>query len=332
MMENMEMKEIVTRYEAIDIAKGLLILCVVIGHGTQSQSVSDFMYRFHMPLFLILAGCFLRKQENIIVFAKSKAARLLVPYLIYMSIDFLLFDHLHNLNRIFHYIYGGRFINGVYWYITSLYIAMIAVVFLLGRLNKKQLMILGIIGGGIAMLESNIIGFVPLLERPGIPFDADVSFLVLSYLIVGYVLKDKIFALFERQSMKLNIIAFGLAILLVVEHLLTEMLGVSRQMDMKLVVYNNPISVYIIPILYGFVIARLSAFIERNCRRLNHCLAYLGSITIPIMFLHEPLNRFCPLSSGLFFYLLIGAGIPILFSITISQFDCSKYFGVTKRR
>lgn len=46
------------RNKSIDIAKGLLILCVVIGHGTQNQSLSDFMYRFHMPLFLILSGCF----------------------------------------------------------------------------------------------------------------------------------------------------------------------------------------------------------------------------------------------------------------------------------
>ena len=48
------------RNKSIDIAKGLLILCVVIGHGTQNQSLSDFMYRFHMPLFLILSGCFLK--------------------------------------------------------------------------------------------------------------------------------------------------------------------------------------------------------------------------------------------------------------------------------
>ena len=32
------------RNKSIDIAKGLLILCVVIGHGTQNQSLSDFMY------------------------------------------------------------------------------------------------------------------------------------------------------------------------------------------------------------------------------------------------------------------------------------------------
>lgn len=182
------------------------------------------------------------------------------------------------------------------------------------------------------MLESNMIGDIPLLKRPGIPFDADVSLLVLSYLIVGYTLKDKIFDLFKRPSMKLDVFAVGLGILLILEHLLMEMYGLPRKMDMKLVVYNNPVSVYIIPALYGFVIARLSRFIEQNCRRLNQCLVYIGSITIPIMFLHEPLNRFCPLSSKLFFYLLMGVGIPTLFSIVISRCEFCKYFGVPQRK
>ena len=141
-----------------------------------------------------------------------------------------------------------------------------------------------------------------MLKRPGIPFDADVSLLVLSYLIVGYILKDRIVDLFQRQSLKLDVIAIGVIGLLILEHLLMEKYGVSRQIDMKLVVYKNPISVYIIPTLYGFVIVRLSAFIERNCGRLSLCLEYVGSVTIPIMFLHEPLNRFCPMSNYLLIY------------------------------
>ena len=187
-------------------------------------------------------------------------------------------------------------------------------------------------GGGTAIIESYIIGSISLLERPGIPFDADVSLLVLSYLMVGYILKDKIGDLFQRQSLKIDIIAVGVAALLILEHLLMERYGMPRQIDMKLVIYKNPISVYVMPVLYGFVIARLSALIERSCRRLNRCLAYMGSITIPIMFLHEPLNRFCPLSSNLFFYLLIGIGIPVLFSIIIRKFEYCKYFGIPKKK
>lgn len=209
---------------------------------------------------------------------------------------------------------------------------MVAAAILLKKLNKKQLVVIGIVFGGIAIIESNTIGSISLLKRPGIPFDADVSLLVLSYLIVGYILKDKIVDLFQRKSFKLDIMAVGVAAVLILEHLLMETYGIPRQIDMKLVVYTNPISVYIIPVLYGFVIARLSAFIERNCERMSRCLSYVGSITIPIMFLHEPLNRFCLLSNYLLIYLLIGMGIPVLLSITVSKFECCKYFGIPKRK
>ena len=292
--------------------------------------------RFYVSVSYAFVFDFIRmlfeKTENMKIYAKMRAVRLLTPYMFYMVIDFLFFDHLHNLNRMIHYLYGGRFINGVYWYITSLYIALIVAEILLSKLNKNQLIIIGMVGGGTAIVESNIIGFISLLERPGVPFDADVSVLVLSYLIVGYILKDKIFDLFRRQSLKIDIIAIGVAALLILEHLLMEVYGMPRQIDMKLVVYKNPISVYIIPGLYGFVIARLSALIERTCRWLNRCLTYIGSITIPIMFLHEPLNRFCSLSSNLLFYLMSGIGIPVLFALTVSKFKCCKYFGIPKRK
>lgn len=104
-----------------DIAKGILILCVVIGHGG-SDSIADFMYRFHMPLFFILSGYFLQKKSDVGEYAKKQFMKLMIPYFLYMSIDFVLFDHLHNLNRVLHYLWGGRFINGVYWYITCFYI------------------------------------------------------------------------------------------------------------------------------------------------------------------------------------------------------------------
>lgn len=147
---------------------------------------------------------------------------------------------------------------------------MIVAAILLNKLNKEKLIIIGIVAGGAAIIESNIISSISLLERPGVPFDADVSLLVLSYLMVGYILKDKIVDLFKVQSSKMDMVAVGVAVLLIVEHLLMEMYGVSRQIDMKLVVYKNPISVYIIPALYGFVIARLSAFMEKNYRRLKN--------------------------------------------------------------
>lgn len=115
--------------------------------NTKSEPIRfyvSFSYAFVFDFIRML----FEKVEDVETYAKMKATRLLTPYLIYMAIDFLIFDHLHSFNRIIHYLYGGRFINGVYWYIISLYIALVATAILLKKLNKKQLVVIGIVGGG----------------------------------------------------------------------------------------------------------------------------------------------------------------------------------------
>lgn len=79
----------------------------------------------------------------------------------------------------------------------------------------------------IAIIESNTIGSISLLKRPGIPFDADVSLLVLSYLIVGYILKDKIVDLFQRKSFKLDIMAVGVAAVLILERFFPHLVEID---------------------------------------------------------------------------------------------------------
>lgn len=44
------------RLEWVDIAKGIAIILMVIGHEVQSQHIHAFIFSFHMPLFFILSG------------------------------------------------------------------------------------------------------------------------------------------------------------------------------------------------------------------------------------------------------------------------------------
>ena len=56
------------REEFIDIAKGIAILCVIIGHTWKNAYPADkrlmvFIYSFHMPLFFILSGWCLKSTD-----------------------------------------------------------------------------------------------------------------------------------------------------------------------------------------------------------------------------------------------------------------------------
>lgn len=84
------------RNEAIDIAKGLGIFLVVIGHTISPVSagnvfwtnVYQILYTFHMPLFFFLSGAVssLIRGENKCQLIKSRIIRLMLPYFVWAII------------------------------------------------------------------------------------------------------------------------------------------------------------------------------------------------------------------------------------------------------
>ncbi len=75
----------------VDVAKGIGIILVVIGHYYPENSPSfykdlrDFIYTFHMPLFLLMSGgmyIYTKKDIPWVSFIKKKLKRIALPYLI----------------------------------------------------------------------------------------------------------------------------------------------------------------------------------------------------------------------------------------------------------
>ena len=68
----------------VDIAKGFAIICVVLGHMGGSgipEVVIQFCFSFHMPLFFMLSGYFLKPTARLDrPFVEHSARALLVPY------------------------------------------------------------------------------------------------------------------------------------------------------------------------------------------------------------------------------------------------------------
>ena len=59
------------RIEWVDIAKGIAILLVIIGHTVKFGSLSrNIIFSFHMPLFFILSGYTFRPATNAKTFFK----------------------------------------------------------------------------------------------------------------------------------------------------------------------------------------------------------------------------------------------------------------------
>lgn len=74
------MKEYTTeRLGYIDVAKGIGIICVMLGH-LGIETIDKVVFTFHMPLFFLISGFFLNENASILEFTKQKAKRLLIPY------------------------------------------------------------------------------------------------------------------------------------------------------------------------------------------------------------------------------------------------------------
>lgn len=79
------------RDATIDIAKGIGIYLVCLGHTTSNEVLLKWMYSFHMPLFFFLSGIFHSHSENYFEFFKKKVRALLVPYLFFAITLFMFF-------------------------------------------------------------------------------------------------------------------------------------------------------------------------------------------------------------------------------------------------
>lgn len=77
------------RIRYIDTARGLGMICIILGH-LGNDSINRFVYTFHVPLFLIIAGYFISEKKDIGGFIKSRARSLLVPYAVTCLIMILL--------------------------------------------------------------------------------------------------------------------------------------------------------------------------------------------------------------------------------------------------
>ena len=261
-------------------------------------------------------------------YAKKQFTKLMIPYFIYMLIDFAFFDNLHDLNRIFHYLWGGRFINGVYWYITCFLISSILFVFLLKHLPSNKVIGISIIGG-MAILEANIVPFVLLLGKPGFPFGVDVVPLCISYITIGYYGKQLMNEWKKSEQTKTKWTTLGIGVVLVIELIYAYLNNIGRTLDMKQVIYFNPFYVYIIPIGYGLVLLKMCHYIANMHRSIDKIFQILGQMTVPIMYLYEPLNRFLEIShNNILCYVAVGIGVPILLVVIAQRHFWGRYLGI----
>ena len=147
----------------IDIAKALCIILVVIGHYSPDgcpewwMAVHDFIYSFHMPLFMFASGFVYmatkRDEEKYGNFIMKKVKRLMIPYFvvsaIVIAIKLLTEGHAYVENpktiisfvKMFYYPEAGFFL----WFIWALWWMFVIVPIFKSKLHRLVLFVISIL-------------------------------------------------------------------------------------------------------------------------------------------------------------------------------------------
>lgn len=195
----------------IDVAKGIGIILIVIGHMIgKDRILHAFIYSFHVPLFFFLSGLFINCDCDIKVFIKKTFKNILLPFINFsLIISFI------------HYLFGKEdtFRNllcqspGALWFLFVLFLAHCIWYFSYNISKRKKqeyinIIILGIVG--YCLFHYNISLFHSISS----------IFTATFYLGIGYILRGPILneKLIIRNDNKKNtgIISIMLFLLLLI--------------------------------------------------------------------------------------------------------------------
>lgn len=268
----------------LDIAKGLLILLMVIGHAGAPQWLVNCIYSFHMPCFFMISGilfsyAYLDKPKKFVI---KRIKSIWWPFVKWTWI-FLIFHNLFFNLGIYNEAYTLKeqlikFIKifflldleqllGGFWFLRALFIASIFC-FLYYKfigIGKKQLVV-----GVVALVTLSEI--LTIFNIKFLYFEP-INFLACAYFMTGTLLNS-----FQFNKIR------GRKFIITTAVLLIALSGFGEKIEMgNLTAYN--LVVYFIE---SVIISTGVILILENYRyvRWNRYLVYLGQKTMDILILH----------------------------------------------
>lgn len=285
-----ETKERVKSHTAwIDVLKGITIILVVIGHNA-NETVTDFIYCFHMPLFFLLSG-FLFSPKPMRKYLTRSFTRLIIPYMMFL----LTIAAPQILSAIMHYniygyaigggkhfiisvLYGGRLLTGAYgvfWFISVLWFATNLFNLIL-RLNTSPWVLPVMI----------FVGYLSAMLPIPLPWNIHIVPMALSYIWVGFLIRSSLLP-YIQERLKYNMIcniAISVIVLLII-FLLREELTI----DMKYGSYGTYVISFISSVFASIAVAIIAISISRY-DPLSHALGLVGLASMVVMYLHPPIK------------------------------------------
>lgn len=214
------------RDKRIDILKGIGIILVVAGHC--GSPFRNYIYTFHMPLFLFISG-YLRyraKTKDWSTFIKGKIKTILIPYILYWILSMIIFNNIVTIiktgnlatigiNQIKGLLMGGKWLsyysnNVALWYLLFFFICIIVFEFLIRKFKYNTLAFIAGICTAITLTVQQKYA-MPIFQLTVLP--PALLFLFAGYLF-SYLINNhnSILETMNKKSVGITLIMFGLII------------------------------------------------------------------------------------------------------------------------
>ena len=277
------MDSVTKRLDFIDVAKGIGIILVVLGHclayGCQNR-LFTMIYAFHMPLFFFLSG-FLFKNKDSGSYLSGKVKTLLIPMVCFQAINVLTYSLLSpfGLDKYHKTIsFGGFWFLGTLLYVTCVYYILNIKVFA----NSKYYDFF-VIAVAVVTLIIGLVYAKGISDQPNQLIAT--SFVAFSFYALGHICcKQTFLQRFITSEFKTNkLISFFMAVLLFV--LLAYLVGFTgRNVDMNTSRYGNSLF-FVLNALVGI----FATFFISVAIRKNRILEFFGNNSLMIFLLHIPM-------------------------------------------
>ncbi|RQP26559.1 acyltransferase family protein [Piscinibacter terrae] len=307
------------RWLWLDALKGVGIIAVVAGHVIDRDAART-LYLWHMPLFFFLAGLVFKPDTDWRRFARDKAARLLVPYAVFLLLlsgpdlmaavasasprDWMAFA----VSR----VAGGKTLYGwlaVFWFVTCLFLSQQVVNALVTRCRPAV-----VVAWMLAMLALAFTNAM-WLPRAWLPWAANVVLFAAPVLYLGHRLRPHLASHAIWWSLPLALVG----LVLVDQHLIGDL-------DLKNTRYGTPLAtlVFGLCVVLGLV-AVCRTFLQRGV--FAQGLAVLGEASLFIMFTHMAIQQTLNERLGVHDVVLriaIAIALPTLLVPLLSRHDLSR--------
>ena len=288
----------------LDIARGIGILLVVLGHNdfeVISVFARQIIYSFHIPLFFFLSGYFIDTSIPFFDFFKKRFNGVLKPFfftlfLIYFtSISFEKMGFNTAISRIVKSLYGtGHYIDWVQlWFLPHLFVvSLYAFLFitLVSKLRNRWVtwgILLVTLAIGLLFLHRfypfTLSVFGKEYELWGLPFSLDLVLLSGFFFILG----NEVRQVTSEKTFDNLFLLIGTGISLFLLNFLFPYL-----IDFNIRQYESFLVNTTEAILGILFILALSRQIEVHTNRLASVFKYLGNISLIILLFHVPIQAF----------------------------------------